>query len=105
MNVQIIKFVFVTAFCLIKSLEAKIHLDNDSQNKSTKGIYIRCAQYSIFFLWFETEESCSLFQKKTLNPILLWLAFRLSPRTPAPPSDLSVLIYLFESFPPFPKMP
>ena len=40
MNVQIIKFVFVTAFCLIKSLEAKIHLDNDSQNKSTKGIIL-----------------------------------------------------------------
>ena len=37
MNVQIIKF--VTALCLIKSLEAKLHLDDDYQNKSTKGIY------------------------------------------------------------------
>ena len=40
MNVQIIKFVFVIAFCLIKSLEAKLYLDNDSQNKSTKGIIL-----------------------------------------------------------------
>ena len=95
MNVQIIKFVFVTAFCLIKSLEAKLHLDDDYQNKSTKGIYIRCAQYSISLLWFPTKESCSLLQKK-FNPILLWLLFRMSPRTPAPPFDLSILLYLFE---------
>ena len=103
MNVQIIKFVFVTAFCLIKSLEAKIHLDDDSQNKSTKGIYIRCAQYSLCFgLQLKNPVHCF---KKTLIPILLWLAFRLSPRTLAPPFDLPVLIYLFENFPQFPKMP
>ena len=33
MNVQIIKFVFVTAFSLINGLEIKIPLDHDYQNK------------------------------------------------------------------------
>ena len=35
MNVQIFKFVFVTAFCLINGLEIKTLLDDDSQNKGT----------------------------------------------------------------------
>ena len=103
MNVQIIKFVFVTAFCLIKSLEAKIHPDNDSQNKSTKGIILGVLNilYLCFGLQLKNPVHCF---KKKLNPILLWLAFRLSTRTPTPPFDLSVLLYLFENFPPFPKM-
>ena len=36
MNVQIIKFVFVTAFCVINGLEIKMPLEYDSQNM---GIY------------------------------------------------------------------
>ena len=42
MNVQIIKFVFLTSLCLIKSLEAKLHLDDDSQNKGAKDVYNIC---------------------------------------------------------------
>ena len=67
MNVQIIKFVFVTAFCLIKSLEAEIHLDNDSQNKSTKGIILGVFNILYLGVGFQLKNPVHSF-KKTLIP-------------------------------------